>query len=49
MCIRDSCYSSKDLYNWKDKGIALKVVEGDHSHPIAKGCILERDVYKRQY
>ena len=36
------CYSSKDLYNWKDEGIALKVVEGDHSHPIAKGCILER-------
>ena len=26
------CYSSKDLYNWKDEGIALKVVEGDHSH-----------------
>ncbi|WP_418670738.1 glycoside hydrolase family 43 protein, partial [Akkermansia sp.] len=36
------CYSSKDLYNWKDEGIALKVVEGDNSHPIAKGCILER-------
>ncbi|MBS6781743.1 glycoside hydrolase family 43 protein, partial [Akkermansia sp.] len=33
---------SKDLYNWKDEGIALKVVEGDNSHPIAKGCILER-------
>ena len=31
-----------DLYNWKDEGIALKVVEGDNSHPIAKGCILER-------
>ena len=42
MCIRDSCYSSRDLYNWKDEGIALKVVEGDNSHPIAKGCILER-------
>ena len=36
------CYSSKDLYNWKDEGIALKVVEGNHSHPIAKGKILER-------
>ena len=36
------CYSSRDLYNWKDEGIALKVVEGDNSHPIAKGCILER-------
>lgn len=36
------CYSSKDLYNWKDEGIALKVVEDDPNHPIAKGCILER-------
>ncbi len=36
------CYSSKDLTHWKDEGIALKVVEGDDSHPIAKGCILER-------
>ncbi len=36
------CYSSRDLLNWKDEGIALKVVEGDDKHPIAKGCILER-------
>lgn len=36
------CYSSKDLYNWKDEGIALKVVENDPEHPITKGCILER-------
>lgn len=36
------CYSSKDLYNWKDEGIALSVVENDDKHPIAKGCILER-------
>lgn len=35
------CYSSKDLYNWKDEGIALKVAE-DPAHPITKGCILER-------
>lgn len=35
------CYSSKDLYNWKDEGIALKVSE-DEASPIAKGCILER-------
>ncbi len=33
-------YSSNDLYNWTDRGIALKV-EGDDSD-IAKGCILER-------
>ena len=33
------CYSSKDLYNWEDRGIALAVEnEGD----IQKGCILER-------
>jgi len=36
------CYSSEDLYNWKDEGIALKVVEDNPSHDIAKGCILER-------
>lgn len=36
------CYSSKDLYNWKDEGIALKVVENDPNHDIGKGCILER-------
>lgn len=35
------CYSSTDLYNWKDEGIALKVSE-DTTSDIAKGCILER-------
>ena len=35
-------YSSIDLYNWKDEGIALKVEEQDSSSDIAKGCILER-------
>ena len=35
------CYSSKDLYNWKDEGIALSVSE-DTTSDIAKGCILER-------
>jgi len=34
-------YSSKDLYNWKDEGIALKVSNHPESD-IAKGCILER-------
>ena len=34
-------YSSKDLYNWKDEGIALPVSEDPQSE-IAKGCILER-------
>jgi hypothetical protein len=37
-----SCYSSLDLYNWKDEGIALKVNETDPQSDIAKGCILER-------
>lgn len=36
------CYSSKDLYNWKDEGVALSVVEDDSTHSITKGCILER-------
>ncbi len=35
------CYSSKDLYNWRDEGIALKVAD-DTTSDIAKGCILER-------
>ncbi|MFY9152183.1 MAG: glycoside hydrolase family 43 protein [Prolixibacteraceae bacterium] len=36
------CYSSADLYNWKDEGIALKVNETDSTSDIAKGCVLER-------
>jgi hypothetical protein len=35
------CYSSTDLYNWKDEGIALAVSE-DPGSDIARGCILER-------
>ena len=35
------CYSSTDLYNWNDEGIALKV-EDDPQSEIAKGCIIER-------
>lgn len=34
-------YSSKDLYNWKDCGIALSVSD-DPESDITKGCILER-------
>ena len=34
------CYSSKDMYNWKDEGIALAVQ--DSTSDIAKGCVLER-------
>ena len=34
-------YSSSDLYNWKDDGIALTVHE-DSSNALQKGCIIER-------
>jgi beta-xylosidase len=34
-------YSSKDLYGWKDEGVAL-TVSADPSNDIARGCILER-------
>ena len=36
------CYSSKDLYNWNDEGIALSVDTLDESSEITKGCVLER-------
>lgn len=36
------CYSSIDLYNWKDEGIALQVVTNDPNHEIAKGRVIER-------
>ncbi|MDR2809800.1 MAG: glycoside hydrolase family 43 protein [Tannerellaceae bacterium] len=44
------CYSSKDLYQWKDEGIALAVVTDDTTHSITKGCILERPkvIYNRK-
>ena len=43
------CYSSKDLYNWRDEGISL-AVSSDPKSDIAKGCILERPkvVYNKQ-
>jgi beta-xylosidase len=34
-------YCSRDLYNWKDQGIALAVAQ-DTASEIAAGCILER-------
>lgn len=36
------CYSSKDLYNWTDEGIALSVAPEGSGSEIEKGCILER-------
>lgn len=43
------CYSSRDMYNWKDEGIALAVSD-DPKSDIAKGCILERPkvIYNRK-
>ncbi|MCG6191207.1 glycoside hydrolase family 43 protein [Maribellus maritimus] len=35
------CYSSEDLYNWKDEGIALNVSNNPDS-PITVGCVIER-------
>lgn len=35
------CYSSKNLKDWQDQGIALKVSK-DPISPLVEGCILER-------
>ncbi len=35
-------YSSTDLYNWTDEGIALPVAHGDEHHSLRAGCIIER-------
>ncbi|MBB3697573.1 family 43 glycosylhydrolase [Flammeovirga yaeyamensis] len=35
-------YSSKDLYNWVDEGIALEVDTLNVASDIARGCIIER-------
>lgn len=35
------CYSSKDLYNWKDEGASLMASE-DPASEISAGCIIER-------
>ncbi|KQM68159.1 beta-glucanase [Sphingomonas sp. Leaf17] len=34
-------YSSRDLYMWRDEGIAL-AVSNDPASPIVRGCIIER-------
>lgn len=36
-----SCYSSKDLLNWKNEGLALKVIT-DTTSLLSPGCIIER-------
>lgn len=35
------CYSSRDLYTWKNEGIALAVTD-EPGHPIEKGSVIER-------
>ncbi|MEA2012833.1 MAG: beta-glucanase, partial [Verrucomicrobiota bacterium] len=35
------CYSSKDLIEWKNEGLVLKV-SNDPKSPISKGCRIER-------
>ena len=35
------CYSSENLYEWKDEGVAFQVSENPES-PITAGCIIER-------
>ena len=36
------CYSSKNLTEWKDEGIAFEVVKNDTLSEITEGCVLER-------
>lgn len=36
------CYSSRNLTDWKNEGVALSVVDNDSSD-IARGCILDVD------
>jgi hypothetical protein len=36
-----SCYSSKDLLNWKNEGLALRVIT-DSSSLLNPGCVIER-------
>src|SRR5215831_11491787 len=44
-----SCYSSRDLYNWKNEGTALALAD-EASSPISAGNIIERPkvIYNRQ-
>lgn len=44
------CYSSKNLHDWRDEGIALAVDPEGSGSPIEKGCILERPkvIYNEQ-
>jgi len=45
-----SCYSSKDLINWKNEGVALASLTGDASNDLDTSKIIERPkvVYNKQ-
>jgi beta-xylosidase len=45
-----SCYSSKDLRNWKYEGVALSSIEGDGSHDLDTAKVIERPkvIYNEQ-
>lgn len=36
------CYTSTDLYNWKNNGVVLRVIDNDTTHELSSGCTLER-------
>ncbi len=36
------CYSSNDLYNWKDEGVVLTIDRENSGSDIERGCIIER-------
>ena len=36
------CYSSNNLADWKDEGIALKVITDNPDHDITEGSVIER-------
>jgi beta-xylosidase len=37
-----TCYSSENLYDWKNESFALSVVKNDATSDIQEGCIIER-------
>jgi len=45
-----SCYSSSDLYNWKDEGLALTMTEDGPASVISRGNAIERPkvIYNRK-
>lgn len=37
-----SCYSSNDLYNWKNEGVVLEAIEEDLAHDLHPKMVVER-------